>query len=324
MPEYARSIRHLLQLKYEIPSRLRDLLKPRRQRLRELADGFKAVSADMKIWTFLETADSEISIADTLIHVPITSIRSGVLDLEHEKEIPLVTDHRGAAYFKGQESTMRFSFIKAVNLTLIRAVELSAEPDIPLQVEKEVVVQINGFFEDTALGVSDDTPLKLWSTKVSLHDYLAKGPAACLRERIRSNDQLQPGSGDDTSLSEFDSQTPILHASPASDVDSNSVASSDHATDSQSGSSSRSSIKKRRRFFTRPSPSIHITGASDHSDSDARPKSSGEHSLDRTEENSESENSSGGGNMILKKLRLVGSRTLDPLLTCQAPYHAEV
>lgn len=312
--EYASSIRHLSRLDHHIPARLRSLLKPRHPRLRQLSNQFKPISADMKIWTFLETADSSISVMDSLlgnpveIHVPITSIRSGLLDLEHEKEIPLVSDHRGAAYFKGQESTTRLSFIKELQSAVNMAVELSAAPEIPLDVENEVVVQINGFFEDTALGVSDDTPLKLWSTKVSLLEYLKKGPATCLRERIRSSDPLQPGSGDDSSLSELDTHPPPIHTSPVPD-DSHGTPSG-NATDSQSDSTrSKSSIKKSKSFLAHMSPRIHITEPSDYFDSETcesgKRKSSDEGSLDKSDGNSESESSKDakGASRILKKLK---------------------
>lgn len=317
MPEYATSIHRLSQLKHHIPARLRELFKPRHPGLRELADQFKAISADMKIWTFLETADSTIKLNDALgsstveVHAPITSIRSGILELEHERETPLVADHQGAACFKGQESTTRVSFLRELQSTVEMAVELSAAPEIPLDVENEVAVQINGFFEDTALGVSDETPLKLWSTKVSLKEYLKKGPGACLRERLSSNDPLQPGSRDDSSLSELDTQSPIIRTTSAPGTDSRSETASNHTADSQSDSTaSRSSIRKSKSFLPRISPRIHITEPVDHFDSETgdpgRRKSSEDGSLDKSDENSGSESSSKsskGTNKILRKLK---------------------
>ena len=319
-PEFAQSIHRLLGLKYHISAQLRDLLKPGCKRLKHLTNRFKSVSADMKVWTFLETADSSITVTDVEsgnmveIHAPITSIRSGLLDLEHEKEIPLVADHRGAAYFKGQASTTRASFLRELHSTVTTAVRLSADPEIPLNVEEEVPVQINGFFEDTALGLSSDTPLKLWSTTVSLQEYIQKGPAACLRERIRSTNKLRPGSGDGTSLSDLGSRPLTIYSSPAED--SNSEVSQHPDSDADS-LDSKLSIKSRLR--THLSPTIHITEPDAEGDSEVtggREKSSDGDSLSA---NSESESPRAPRrDSILKKLKYVRIwRSISRILTTQ-------
>lgn len=134
-------------------------------------------------------------------HAPITSIRSGLLDIEHEKEIPVATDHVGTATFHGQQST-RDEFLTELGAAVKIAVEISGREDTPLGVEEKVMVQINAFFEDTALGVSDESPLKLWSTRVSLKEYLSRGPSACLRERLGRG---QSSVLDDSSISSIDS-----------------------------------------------------------------------------------------------------------------------
>jgi hypothetical protein len=208
--EYQRSIRRLLYLEHDIPLLLREQFRPRQERLWHLSNQFKALSADMKVWSFLETIDSTLHVQDlesnNLIefHAPITSIRSGLLSIEHENEIPMGTDHAGTSCFQGQEPALE-AFLTELNDSVNVAVELSKHVDHSLHVENEVMVQINGFFEDTALGVSDETPLKLWSTQVSLEEYLARGPSACLRQRL---ERIQPGTLDDSSLSSYGSQFP--------------------------------------------------------------------------------------------------------------------
>ncbi|KAJ5536328.1 hypothetical protein N7513_009514 [Penicillium frequentans] len=183
--EYMPSIGHLLHLEQDIPASLREQFRPRQEKLWHLSNQFKALSADMKVWSFLETIDSTLTISDAELgntmefHAPITSIRSGLLDIEHEKETPMATDHAGTATFEGQEA-FRDAFLIELAGAVNSAVELSGHEDTPLNVEQAVMVQINGFFEDAALGVSDDTPLKMWSTHVSLEEYLAKGPGVFL------------------------------------------------------------------------------------------------------------------------------------------------
>ncbi|EAW18527.1 uncharacterized protein NFIA_084790 [Aspergillus fischeri NRRL 181] len=220
---------------------------------------FKAISADLKVWTFLETVDSTINIAKSEmsataeVHVPITSIRSGLLGLEHEKEIPLATDHVGAAYFKGQEKSTRMSFIKELQSSVSMAVRLSALVDEPLHVKKEVMVQVNGFFEDPVLGVSEETPLKLWSTKVTLHDYLSRGPSECLRDRLSKTSKMPPGSLDDSSVSSFDSRRSSIHSESEPDEPVNVT--SEKAEQIQPSPS----LKKSRSFMPMASPRIHIS-----------------------------------------------------------------
>ena len=87
--------------------------------------------------------------------------------------------------------------MKELRSAIETAIKLSRSPDNQLEVEEQVKVQVNGFFEDTARGVSDETPLKLWSAAPKLHDYLKKGPSACLEDRLKR----LPSSLDDSSVS---------------------------------------------------------------------------------------------------------------------------
>lgn len=212
----------------------------------------------MRVWSFLETVDSTMHVIDAEtnnileFHVPITSIRSGLLDIEHEKELPLATDHTGTATFHGQEPT-RDRFLQELGDAVDTAVEISKREDTPLGVEQKVMVQINGFFEDTALGVSDETPLKLWSTTVSLEDYLSRGPSTCLRERLG---RVQPSGLDDSSISSFDSPR-SSYIAPGSDLHDH------HHNHDEKPRPLRPPLPYRKSFDdpSGPSPKIHITEA---------------------------------------------------------------
>lgn len=274
--EYAPSIRRLLHLEQDMPVFLREQLRPRHERLWHLSNQFKTLSADLKVWSFLETVDSTLHVEDhetknvMEFHAPITSIRSGLLGIEHENESPMATDHVGTASFLGHESE-RDSFLSDLGEAVNVAVELSTHQDTPLNVEQEVMVQINGFFEDTALGVSDETPLKLWTTRVSLEEYLFRGPSACLRDRLK---RIQPGGLDDSSLSSFDSpRRSFPHVIPGPDdraVEHHRGDSSheDHQRPDSSHEDNRRARPPMRhsRSFIDPeyqSPTIHITEALD-------------------------------------------------------------
>lgn len=267
--EYMPSIGHLLHLEQDIPASLREQFRPRQEKLWHLSNQFKALSADMKVWSFLETIDSTLTISDAELgntmefHAPITSIRSGLLDIEHEKETPMATDHAGTATFEGQEA-FRDAFLIELAGAVNLAVELSGHEDTPLNVEQAVMVQINGFFEDAALGVSDDTPLKMWSTHVSLEEYLAKGPGACLRGRLK---RIQPLGLDDSSLSSFDSRLSYTHL-PADTENDDHPEHLENQQETQHAAvmprTSRPPMQQVRSFIAREnhfSPEIHITEA---------------------------------------------------------------
>lgn len=265
--DYAPSIRRLLHLEQELPASLREQFRPRQERLWHLSNQFKTISADMKVWSFLETVDSTLHVLDAEaqstveFHAPITSIRSGLLGIEHEVELPMGTDHAGTASFQGLE-TMRDDFLAELNENVEVAVELSTRPDNPMDIEKEVMVQINGFFEDTALGVSDESPLKLWSTRVSLEDYLTRGPTACLRERLK---RIHPGNLDDSSVSSFDSRHSLPHTvhSPHERLHDNDAHRHDVPSHEKDARPSRPAMRHSRSFLDPPyqSPKIHITEA---------------------------------------------------------------
>ncbi|KAE8353501.1 hypothetical protein BDV28DRAFT_148002 [Aspergillus coremiiformis] len=263
-PEYAKSIRRLMQLKHHVPHCIREVLKPRHPRLLQLTGQFRSISADIKIWTFLETVDSILMVADSgavstvEMHVPITSIRSGVLDLEHEKVIPLGTDHMGVACFKGQELTTRISFIKEIQQAVTMAIQLSKLTDAPLRVSREVMVQVSGFFEDTARGVSDETPLKLWSTKTPLREYLTDGPSICLVDRLKQSGRMSYSSFDDSSISDFDSRPSSAALADAAFAIRDGIPA---FTIQPEATSPRPFIRKSYSYVAPASPRIHVTEA---------------------------------------------------------------
>ncbi|KAL4924484.1 uncharacterized protein BDV17DRAFT_300974 [Aspergillus undulatus] len=258
VPEFGRSIRRLLRLKYTIPLELREVFKPRHETLERLTGNFRGISADMKIWTFLETVDSVFTITDTEtastidMHVPITSIRSGLLGFEHESELPLAADHVGIASFQGQENTARMDFIRGLQESITTALELSILSDVPLQVEQEVMVHVNGFFEDTARGISRDSPLQLWSTKTPLDEFLNSGPIKCLEERLKKSSRLSSSTYDDSEPSEVGSRPTSSHAQ-SSQMDSRLREPDLEVVPS------RPSVRRSRSFLAqRPSPRIHV------------------------------------------------------------------
>ncbi|KAL4893532.1 hypothetical protein BDV59DRAFT_177559 [Aspergillus ambiguus] len=185
-----------MHLKYHIPHHFRQLFRPGHPMLLHLSCQFRSMSENIKLWNFLETVDSSLCVADSTTGstvetlVPITSIRSGMFDIENENNILLATDHVGAACFKGQEQTTRMRFITELSSSITDAVHLSKISDSSLHASSEINVQVSGFFEETARGVHDKNFLKLWSTKTSLPKYLEHGPSVCLSGRLKTSSAL--------------------------------------------------------------------------------------------------------------------------------------
>ncbi|GAB1199949.1 hypothetical protein APSETT444_009308 [Aspergillus pseudonomiae] len=140
------------------------------------------------------------------------------------------------------------------------AAQLSKLPDAPLRVSREVMVQVNGFFEDTARGVSDETPLKLWSTKTSLREYLKDGPAICLTDRLKQTGRVSSGSIDDSSISDFDSR-PSSAAMADTPFAIRDGVLEEASTIQPQTIPSRPSIRRSRSFVAPASPRIHVTEA---------------------------------------------------------------
>lgn len=275
--EFTDSIRTRMNLMNDIPNSLRNQFRPMNPSLWNLSQEFKSISEDMRIWTFLETADSILQTREENggleIRVPITSIISGVLDLDHERKIPLESNHMGTACFgeprnpgnlddsenpENPDRKAMKKFMEELKSASRKAKELSDLSYIPMDVEKQVDVQVNGFFEDTARGISDETPLKLWSTPVNLTDYLKKGPVVCLNERI----QKVPSSVDGSSYTRHDaersSSTEPLHREESRET---SNPPRGRRTERNGSSLSVTPPLQRSRSSMRPAvPRIHVTG----------------------------------------------------------------
>ena len=93
-------------LRYDIPRSLQQQLSFKHVHLCEISQRFKTCSTDLRIDTYYETNDSNLAFTaanDNIArsyHVPIASVASAILDLDHESETPLSSDHVGCATFE--------------------------------------------------------------------------------------------------------------------------------------------------------------------------------------------------------------------------------
>ena len=181
--EFWPSVCQVMRLR-DIPQSVKQQFRLASEELRSMADDFRHWSTDLRINTFYETADSDLAFRPAnddiprSYHVPIASVSSAIMDLEHEAETPLSSDHVGCATFEGDDDTFD-NFVLELREAVQIAADLAKIKTYSMDLEADVRVEVNGFFEDEASSV------KLWTARHSLTEFLERGPSALLEERLK-------------------------------------------------------------------------------------------------------------------------------------------
>ena len=191
--EFWPSIRKVMRLRFVIPDSLQQQLRLGSVELRDMAENFKRYSTDLRITTYYETRESDLAfnpandITPRSYHVPIASFASAIMDMEHESEIPLSSDHVGCATFKGDEEAQQ-TFMSELEVAVRSAASLSKVADYSMDLENKVKVEVNGFFED------ETSSVKLWTARPSLAEFLKHGRKVLLEGRLlsRSKEDVKP------------------------------------------------------------------------------------------------------------------------------------
>ncbi|KAL3959232.1 hypothetical protein ACCO45_007394 [Purpureocillium lilacinum] len=206
MPSLATSIQALLQLSAPLPASITDDLRVGNSLLLHVDEDFKSVSSDVQVWTFYETIDSRLSggnsnvskdkDGDVYFTAPLTSIKSAILGMRQESIFPLQSDHANIASFgRHNVHTLRL-FLRQLAACINHADAVSKDADAgrwTLGLEQKVNVEVHGFFDDPPLppqlgGDAAVNVVRAWSTRLPLKEFLAKGPEACLSERLNEVD----------------------------------------------------------------------------------------------------------------------------------------
>ena len=193
--EFRPSIREVMRLLSDIPDSLQRQFGFKCDELNDMAEKFKQSSTDLRINTYYETSDSDLAFTPAndhiprSYHVPIASAASAIMDLEHESETPLSSDHVGCATFEG-DNEAQATFISELKDAVRSAAELSKIKDCSIDLENEVQIEVNGFFDDSTSSV------KLWTARPSLADFLKDGPKELLKARLsQSKETIKHPSG---------------------------------------------------------------------------------------------------------------------------------
>ncbi|KAF4595977.1 ankyrin repeat protein [Ophiocordyceps camponoti-floridani] len=195
MPGLASSIQSLLRLSAPLPASMTESLRVGNDELLRADDDFKAISNDMRIWTFYETIESRFAAPepradDVYFTAPLTSSKSAILGMRQESILALQSDHANMASFGRHNGRVLHLFLRQL-ASLIGRADMAlrhaaddAAARWSLDLEHKVSVEVHGFFDDT----DSESTIRAWSTRLPLCDFLAKGPLTCLSERLNEVD----------------------------------------------------------------------------------------------------------------------------------------
>lgn len=183
-----------------MPRRLRQDFSLKNAYLEELNERFVNAAIGVKIYSYIETQDTELEVLTTLattdvegenlISVGLTvvdgrSARLSTADLPIEDELifELDTTHSGATRFKDRDVFERFVTELDVLIRNFSADECNAYQELSASIMTDVTVDVHQFYQ-----ISTDTEpaasMKVWSEYPSLKTFLDQGPTKCLKKRL--------------------------------------------------------------------------------------------------------------------------------------------
>lgn len=191
MPNLRQSIQQLLFLEQPLPRSITDKLRLGYKPLLKLHDSFSDIAGELRLWTFYETVDSQLSglgsgdFDEVHFSAPITSIKSGLIGARTEQALSLESDHAHCASFGPQNLQIMHSYLYDLGEAVRKAEALSVNfVHTPLRLETKVKVELIGFYDDPDSG--EDRSVRLYVSKHFLNEFLEKGPEVCLRERMHT------------------------------------------------------------------------------------------------------------------------------------------
>ncbi|KXJ93470.1 hypothetical protein Micbo1qcDRAFT_232983 [Microdochium bolleyi] len=169
MPNLRESIMHLLFLRKPLPSSITEELRLGSKSLLKVHERFLDIASELRIWTFCETVDSQLSGLGTSDHdevhfsAPIASIKSSLTGIRAESVFSLESDHAHSASFGPGNVRIMHTYLHSLGEAVRKAQMLSASFDhTPLRLDEKVKLELIGFYEDP------DTPSVSGDTNVSL------------------------------------------------------------------------------------------------------------------------------------------------------------
>jgi hypothetical protein len=183
------SIRQLLHLESLLPKSLADEVHIGNASLLRMHDQFVDIASELRIWTFYETLDSQLSgsgsglTSEVKFGAPLVSIKSALLGVRQEDVFSLDSDHAHLASFGPNNIRTMSVFLADLTAAVVKAENLSdMYTHTPLKLKEHVKVELVGFYEDPDADM--DSTIRLYTTRHHLGEFLVKGPERCLEERL--------------------------------------------------------------------------------------------------------------------------------------------
>lgn len=197
MNALSQSIKHLLHLERPLPKSIANTLRLGNKTLLALHDDFADMSSELRIWTFYEAIDSQLSgpgsgvVGEVRFGAPLASIKSSLLGMRHEQVFSLDSDHAHCASFGPANIRTMGVYLEELAAAVAKAEDLSNRYiHTPLRLKEQVRVEVIGFYEDPDAAMNSE--IRLYFTKYRLKDFLVKGPERCLEERLSRTVAGQP------------------------------------------------------------------------------------------------------------------------------------
>lgn len=195
--EYVQSMQKHLDLKWEMPQRLRQDLSLENSYLEELNDVFVNAAVGVKIYSYIETRDTELEVLTTtdvegenLITIGLTvvdersaKLSTADLPIEDESFVELNTTHSEASKFKDQDAFEKFIFELKALIQNFSADDCNAYQELSTSIMTNVKVDVHQFYQ-TFNEKDPAASMKVWSEYPSLKTFFDQGPTKCLRKRL--------------------------------------------------------------------------------------------------------------------------------------------
>lgn len=223
-----RSIQKHLDLKWEMPQRLRQDFSLKNSYLEALNETFVNAAIGVKIHSYIETQDTKLEVLTTLattdaegehlISIGLTvvdgrSARLSTTDLPIEDEVvfELDTTHSGAPRFPDQDVVERFVAELDVLIQNFSADECNAYQELSASIMTGITVDIHQFYQ-TSTEKEPATSMKVWSEYPSLKSFFDQGPTKCLKKRLErvENDEKSFSGGNPNPTIEIEQPAPTI------------------------------------------------------------------------------------------------------------------
>ncbi|KAK8047888.1 hypothetical protein PG996_015952 [Apiospora saccharicola] len=191
MPNLRESIQHLLHLSHPWPRSITKELRLNHKHLLQIHDTFRDIASEMRIWSFYETKDSQLSglgssdFDEVHFSAPLASIKSSLLGSTHEQPYSLESTHADCASFGPEHLQIMHAYLVDLAEAVAKAQSISFQTTHhPLKLGKNVKLELVGFYEDPDPDSASD--IRLYVARHHLDEFLNKGPEHCLRERLNA------------------------------------------------------------------------------------------------------------------------------------------